>query len=92
MTPDLNKDFPSFDHGLKQLYKEVSIARKCVYYVKFLTLFRRFVLYKKEDPMLLADNFPGVSIIKPLMGVDPLLEINLESHFQVNYPKVSSAC
>ena len=22
------------------------------------------------------------------MGVDPLLEINLETHFQLNYPKV----
>ncbi|XP_053405294.1 ceramide glucosyltransferase-like isoform X2 [Mercenaria mercenaria] len=52
----------------------------------------RFILYKKEDPMTLTDNVPGVSIIKPLMGIDPLLEVNLESHFTLNYPKLEILC
>ena len=50
---------------------------------------RRCVLHQKVDPNLLLGELPGVSIVKPLMGIDPLLEGNLESHFLLNYPKVS---
>lgn len=44
-------------------------------------------LHKKSDPAVLGDDVPGVSIVKPLMGMDPLLEENLESHFTLKYPK-----
>jgi len=49
---------------------------------------RRLKLHRVSDPLLTMDHLPGVSVVKPLMGVDPFLETNLESHFTLAYPKV----
>jgi len=51
-------------------------------------VYSRLKLHRVSDPLQKMDLLPGVSVVKPLMGVDPFLETNLESHFTLNYPKV----
>ena len=52
------------------------------------TVCSRLKLHRVSDPLAKMDSLPGVTIVKPLMGVDPYLETNLESHFTLDYPKV----
>ncbi|CAH8855877.1 unnamed protein product [Trichobilharzia szidati] len=45
----------------------------------------RYLLHPKRPTTLL--EAPGVSVVKPLMGVDGCLRENLLSHFTMNYPR-----
>lgn len=46
----------------------------------------KFKLHKKSCKCPNETPLPGVSILKPLMGVDPNLEHNLETFFTMDYP------
>lgn len=48
-------------------------------------LYGRLKMHRTSVPN--TEPLPGVSIVKPLMGVDPYLEFNLESHFTLDYPQ-----
>lgn len=52
-------------------------------------LFRKYTLHRKVCVQPTEIPLPGVSVIKPLMGVDPNLFGNLETFFTMNYPVVS---
>jgi hypothetical protein len=62
---------------------------KCSRVVQFLSDFRKWKLHKKVSQLPCETPYPGVSILKPLMGVDPNLFSNLETFFTMNYPVVS---
>ncbi|KAH3801305.1 hypothetical protein DPMN_154953 [Dreissena polymorpha] len=51
-------------------------------------LFRKWKLHKQHSEAETKD-LPGISILKPLVGIDPNLFENLESFFTMKYPSVS---
>ena len=62
----------------------------CILWGQFLITLCVAFFHQYRKPCLDGPNgtrrtFPGVSIVKPLMGVDGCLEENLESHFQLKY-------
>jgi ceramide glucosyltransferase len=54
-----------------------------------ISAFRKWKLHRKVSKLPSETPYPGVSILKPLMGVDPNLFTNLETFFTMNYPVVS---
>ena len=47
---------------------------------------RKYKFHKKPKRTFKLDKLPGVSIIKPLMGLDDNLIANLETYFTMDYP------
>lgn len=55
-----------------------------------LSSYSKYKLHKKTHLQPNDVPYPSVSILKPLMGVDPNLVSNLETFFTMTYPTVST--
>ncbi|CAH8591792.1 unnamed protein product [Schistosoma rodhaini] len=56
-----------------------------------ISLYTARCLFYPKRSVVLTDT-PGVSVVKPLMGVDDCLHENLKSHFTLDYPRVTFGC
>ncbi|KAL5970035.1 Ceramide glucosyltransferase [Taenia solium] len=69
-------------YGLAMVPITVYFNQFLFFLFAFYVSIRKF--YKKSNEPL--EYLPGVSIVKPLMGVDPLLSENITSHLELRYP------
>lgn len=77
----------TFDSNILRVSTNINnIFRKNKYKIIF---YRKYRLHNKVSQISTDEPSPGVSIIKPLMGVDTHLLGNLESFFTMNYPVVN---
>lgn len=58
-------------------------------YLSFFLFFNSKLKLHKKVTIEPETPLPGVSILKPLVGIDSNLFVNLESFFLMNYPQVS---
>jgi len=84
-------------HDVSACYCDLSLLflTFCIFYL-FLLLYvclldSWYRFHRKvQCAQLVEDCLPGVSILKPLTGVDPNLFANLETFFNIKYPTVST--
>ncbi|GBP08815.1 Ceramide glucosyltransferase [Eumeta japonica] len=63
------------------------VAWVCLWLIHIMALsYSKWKLYRTVDRSPPELPYPGVSILKPLTGVDPNLESNLETFFTLDYP------
>lgn len=63
------------------------IAWVCLWLIHIMALsYSKWKLYRTVDRSPPEQPYPGVSILKPLTGVDPNLFSNLETFFTLDYP------
>nr|CAH8855834.1 unnamed protein product [Trichobilharzia regenti] len=75
--------FPLGIFLLSLLVLFVYFHQLCFFVISLYTA--RYLLHPKRPTTLV--EAPGVSVVKPLMGVDGCLRENLLSHFTMNYPR-----
>jgi cellulose synthase/poly-beta-1,6-N-acetylglucosamine synthase-like glycosyltransferase len=86
----LECDFPMAEESMPEQPIEMLLACGILTGMlhTFIQLLISFYEIEKSRKQIPADNFcPPVSILKPLKGLDDQLEKNLESFFQLDYPK-----
>lgn len=64
----------------------VGTATSSIYCGMVLVATLRFGLRKRREDSMAAAFLPAVSVLKPLHGVEPSLEANLERFFTLDYP------
>lgn len=63
------------------------IAWICLWIIHIMALsYSKWKLHRTVDRSAPEQPYPGVSVLKPLTGVDPNLLSNLETFFTMNYP------
>lgn len=70
--------------GLAIVFLALAVAQVFFHFVGI--FYVKLCMYRKPTNVL-RDEMPGVSILKPLCGVDSNLQPNLESYFQLSYPR-----